>query len=157
MELMIVLSLSGIVAATGQTTTSRPLQDHDLTAQVTIFSNYSKDFRAMSKALSGHDLEMLFELDHVATQEAERLLAANVALQVYGAISSEQDRSRAKRILKEKLLDYYSWVFDQDVTRINGLLTFVKVPAALQLGLRMKDDIRAAKEKMDAIITSMGK
>src|SRR5712664_1864527 len=146
-----------IVFATGQTTVGHALSKHDLTPQVTIFSNHSKDFRAMSKPLSGQDLEVLLELDHVAATQADRLLAANVALQIYDAISSEQDRSRARRILKEQLLDYYSWVLDQDVTRTSGLLTFAKVPAAAQLGLRMKDDMRAAKEKIDAIIASIAK
>src|SRR5207245_7951938 len=96
MALLIVL---GIVLAAGQTTVSQALSKHDLTPQVTIFSNYSKDLRAMSKPLSGQDREVLLELDHVAATEADRLVAANVALQIYGTISSEQDRSKARRIL----------------------------------------------------------
>jgi hypothetical protein len=129
---------------------------HDLSSQIKTFANYSKDFRAMQEPLKGQqDLEVLFDLDHTATSAEERMYAANAALQMYDSISSASDRAKVKGILKEQLLDYYSWVFDQDVTRTAGVLTFIKVPAAAQLGLRMRDDMRAAKEKLDTIAASL--
>ena len=127
---------------------------HDLSARVTAFGNYVKDFRAMEKPLQGEELEVLRFLDQVATTAEDRLGAANTLLQMYDSISCKPDRVRAKRILKAQL-DYYSWVFDSEVTRVTGGLTFVKVPAAAQIGLRMKDDLRAAKEKLDAIAASV--
>lgn len=128
---------------------------HDLSEQIKTFENYSKDFRAMQEPLKGQDLEVLFDLDHTATTEEDRLYAANAALQIYDSISSPSDRAKAKVILKERLLNYYSWVFDKDVTRTAGVLAFVKVPAAAQLGLRMRDDMRAAKEKLNTIAASL--
>lgn len=128
---------------------------HDLSSQIEVFQNYSKDFRAMEQSLKGEDLEVLFDLDHTATAAEDRLYAANAALQMYDSVPSPPDRVQVGRILKEKLLAYYSWVFDQDVTRTTGVLTFVKIPAAAQLGLRMKDDLRAAKERLDVIAESL--
>jgi len=75
-------------------------------------------------------------------------------LQMYDTISCKPDRAKAKRILKGQL-GYYSWLFDSEVTRTTGGLTFPKVPAAAQMGLRMKDDLRAAKDKLDAISASL--
>jgi hypothetical protein len=129
--------------------------NHDLSPLIKSFENYTKDFRAMEQPLKGQDLEVLFDLDHTATTAEDRLYAVEAALEMYDGISSQPDRLKAKRILKEKLLDYYSWAFDQDVTRTAGVLAFVKIPAAAQLGLRMKDDMRTAKEKLDAISSSL--
>jgi hypothetical protein len=54
-------------------------------------------------------------------------------------------------------LHSYAWVFDKDVTRINELLTLAKQPPVAQLAMRMKDDLRAAKEKIEAIAASLDK
>lgn len=127
---------------------------HDLNAQMKVFESYSKDFRAMQQPSHGEELEVLLFLDQVATIAEERLYAANAALHMYDGISCNPDRLKAKGILKEQL-EYYSWAFDSEVTRTTGSLTFVKVPAAAQAGLRMKDDLRATKEKLDSIAASL--
>jgi hypothetical protein len=129
--------------------------DHDLSPQIKVFENYNKDFKAMEQPLKGQDLEILFDLDHTALAAEDRLYAANAALEIYDSISSQPDRLRAKRILKEKLLDYYSWAFDQDATRTAGAITFTRLPAVAQLGLRMEDDMRTTKKKLDAIAASL--
>lgn len=127
---------------------------HDLRARVTTFDNYSKDFREMEKSLHGVELEVLEDFDRVATTAEDRLYAAYAMLHMYDTISCKSDRVRVKPILKEGL-DYYSWQMDNEVRRTTGLLTFTKVPAAAQIGLQMKDDLRAAKQKLDAIAASL--
>lgn len=127
---------------------------HDLSAMVNVFENYVKDFRGMEQAARGEDFEILANLENAAMIAEERVFAANAELQMYDGISCATDRMKAKRILKEQL-KYYVWVFDSEVTRTNGGLTFVKAPAEAQTGLRMKDDMRATKEKFDAILASL--
>jgi|HubBroStandDraft_2_1064218.scaffolds.fasta_scaffold39613_1 hypothetical protein len=134
----------------GQT---RPVP-HDLSGQVRTFENHIKDIRAMENA-NPVDKEVLQDLEHSALTAEERLYAANTALEMYYSISSQADRANARRIVKEKFLDYYSWAFDQEVTRTTGELTFIKGPAVAALGLHVKDDMRAAKDKLDAIATSL--
>ena len=154
--LLVALAVLTVLVAVSQVLVgqAQPNQ-HDLSSQIKAFANYSKDFRAMQEPLKGQDWEVMLDLDHTATTAEDRLYAVNAALQMYDSISSQSDRVNVRRILKEQLLDYYSWVFDQDVTRTTGVLTFVRVPAAAQLGLRMKDDMRAAKEKLDSIVGSL--
>jgi hypothetical protein len=156
--LSVVLAVGAILASSipprvnGQT---RPVL-HDLSAQVTIFENHIKDIRAMENGLPNPvDKAVLQDLEHSAVTAEDRLYAANAALEMYDSISSQTDRAKARRIVKEKFLDYYSWAFDQEVTRTTGELTFLTGPAAAALGLQMKDDMRAAKERLDAIATSL--
>jgi hypothetical protein len=122
---------------------------HDLSALVTTFGNYEKDFQAMEKA-SDSEFQMMEFLEQTALLAEDRIYAANAELKMYDAISCGSDRQKVKGILKDQL-DYYVWVFDKEVTRTTGGLTFVKVPAAAQTGLQMKDQMRAAKEKLEAI------
>jgi hypothetical protein len=125
---------------------------HDLSATVKAFENHVKDFRAMQQAAQGEQLAVLTDLEHVAAIAEERAYAANSELQMYDSISC--DRAKARAILKEQL-EYYVWVFNIEVTRTTSELTFVKAPAAAQIGLKMKDDLQAAKEKFDEILAGL--
>ena len=127
---------------------------HDLSSQVSIFSNYSKDFRALEDSLHGEDLQAVQFLDSVATTAEDRLHAAKAMLDMYGNILCKPDRERVRSILKEQL-DMYSWMMDHEADRTAGFLQFAKVPAAAQLGLRMKDDLRATKNQLDEIAASL--
>ena len=124
---------------------------HDLSAMGTAFDNFAKDFRAMGQPLSpGNELAALQFLEQVAMTSEDRLFAANAELQIYDSVSCGADRLKVKRILKEQLATY-SWLFDKEITRTTGGLNFVKAPAAAQMAVSMKDEMRAAKEKLDAI------
>jgi hypothetical protein len=127
---------------------------HDLNAQVKLFNNYSTDFEAMEKPIHGEELQVIQFLNQVAKTAEDRLYALDAELQMYDSISCEPDRVKAKRILKGQL-GYYAWLFDSEITRTTGVLTFSKVPVAVQTGLRMKDDLRAAKDKLDAVSASL--
>src|SRR5580700_12825 len=135
------------------TSGSKP-NPHDLTKLEQSFSNYSKDFREMLKATQGEGFEIVNDLDHTATTAEDRLGAAGAMLKMYDNISCNSDRAMVKPILKRELA-MYSWLFDQETGRTAGALTFVKVPAAAQMGLQMKDELRDAKEKLTAIAASL--
>ncbi len=125
-----------------------------LSAQVKTFSDYSKDFRALEGSLHGEDLQAVEFLDGAAATAEDRLHAAKAMLDMYDNISCKPDRDRVRPILKEQLA-MYSWLMDHEADRTAGFLQFAKVPAAAQLGLRMKDDMRAAKGKLDEIGASL--
>jgi hypothetical protein len=127
---------------------------HDLSAQLKIFSNYSKDFRALEDSLHGEDVQAVQFFDGVATTAGGRLDAAQAMLDMYDNVSCKPDSERVRPILT-KHLEMYSWLMDHEADRSAGFLQFAKVPAAAQLGLRMKDDLRAAKGKLDEIAASL--
>jgi hypothetical protein len=127
---------------------------HDLIAQAKVFGNYSKDFKAMEQPSHGEEFELLMFFDTVAKTAEDRLYGANFALEMYDGISCRPDRLKASRILKKEL-GYYSFLFDSEVTATTGILAVVKVPAVAQLSLKMKDDLRAAKEKLDTIAAAL--
>jgi hypothetical protein len=148
----IVLLITSPTSLSGQVSNLRP---HGLAALTKAFEDYHKDFREMEEA--SHDAaesEILGVLDQAAMTAEDRLGAATVMLQMYGSLSSSLDRAKVKPILKKELA-MYSWLFDQETTRTAGALTFVKAPAAAQMGLRMKDDLRASKEQLEAIESSL--
>jgi hypothetical protein len=126
----------------------------NLDTQVKTFSNYSKDLRALEDSLHGEDLQAVEFLDATATRAEDRLDAAKTMLDMYDNISCKPDRDKVRLVLKEHLA-MYSWLMDHEADRTAGFLQFAKVPAAAQLGLRMKDDMRAAKGKLDEIGTSL--
>lgn len=152
--LLIVLAVVLVLTSIPPRINGQTRLSHDLSGQVSTFENHVKDIRAMENA-NPVDKEVLQDLEHSAMTAEERLYAANTALEMYYSISSQADRASAQRIFKEKFLDYYSWAFDQEVTRTTGELTFLKGPAAAALGLHVKDDMRAAKDKLDAIAASL--
>ena len=125
-----------------------------LASQMHLFSDYSKDFRAMGSSLSGEEWQEIDFLSDVATSAEERLYAVGAMLDMYAAVSSPTDRAKVRSILK-KQLDYYSWQMDNEADRTAGSLQFAKKPAVAQMGLKMKDDLRATKRKLDAIAASL--
>jgi hypothetical protein len=128
--------------------------DHDLSAQVKVFENYFTDFHEMEGPLHGEDLEEADFLEQTAFDIQERLYASNAMLRMYDNISCKADRAKVKTILKAQL-DYSSWRLNEAITRTSGSLSFIKIPALATEGLRMKDDLRAAKDKMDNLSASL--
>jgi hypothetical protein len=126
----------------------------DVTAQMHLFSDYSKDFRAMEGSLTGEEWQEVDFLSGVATSAEERLYAVGAMLDMYAVVSAPPDREKVKSILK-KQLDYYSWQMDNEADRTAGSLQFAKKPAVAQLGLKMKDDLRSTKRKLAAIAASL--
>jgi hypothetical protein len=150
-----ILSIAWPTGLRGQAAKTQPQPNpHDLSAQQAVFSSHSKDFRALEEPLHGQEWEVVEFLDNVATTAEDRLDAANTMLRMYDCIVSETDRARVRPILKEQLA-IYSWQMNHEAERTTGSLAFTKVPAAAQIGLQMKDDLRTAKQKLDAIAESL--
>jgi hypothetical protein len=125
-----------------------------LASQMHLFSDYSKDFRAMGSSLSGEEWQEIDFLSDVATSAEERLYAVGAMLDMYASVSCPTDREKLKSHLKKQLA-YYSWQMDNEADRTAGSLQFAKKPAVAQVGLKMKDDMRAAKRKLDATAASL--
>ena len=153
---LVALLIVAIQSTGGQVAGSHPFPKlHALGPQVKLFNNYSKDFEAMEEPLRrGEELEVVQFLNQAAKTAEDRLYALDAELRMYDSVSCKPDRDNLKIILKAQL-EYYSWLFDSEVTRVAGGLTLTKMPAAAQTGLHMKDDLRAAKEKLDAIAASL--
>jgi hypothetical protein len=127
---------------------------HPFSVLEKTFSNYSKDFRALEGQLHGDEWQEVDFLDGVAATAEDRLHAANAIFEMYNNISCAPDRVKVKPILKE-LLDYYSWQMGNEADRSAGSLQFAKMPAVVQMGLKMKDDLRTAKNRLDEVATSL--
>lgn len=127
---------------------------NSLSAQMNLFSDYSKDFRAMESSLTGEEWQEVDFLSDTATATEERLYAVGAMLDMYATVSCPTDREKLKSIVK-KQLGFYSWQMANEADRTAGSLQFAKKPAVAQMGLKMKDDMRAAKRKLDAIAASL--
>src|SRR5260370_37723391 len=96
-------------------------------------------------------------MDYLQTTSSlafERVLALNFTLRVCRSISCTADRKQAKDILRQQLFDA-TFKFENDGDRIVQMLVFIEIPATAQLGLKLKDDMRATKDKLDNIAASL--
>jgi len=80
--------------------------------------------------------------------------ATGAFLAVYDKMQCEPDRAIAKAALKYRLA-FYSKLLGIHADGITGYLTLTKLPATAQAGFRLRDDLRAAKSKLDAIAASL--
>lgn len=127
---------------------------NSLSAQMNLFPDYSKDFRAMESSLTGEEWQEVDFLSDVATATEERLYAVDAMLDMYATVSCPTDREKLRSMVK-KQLGFYSWQMANEADRTAGSLQFAKKPAVAQMGLKMKDDMRATKRKLDAIAASL--
>jgi hypothetical protein len=118
------------------------------------YQNYYRDFRAAEDGETGEEFASTEFLENISYVAEERVFALGYSLQIYKSFSCANGRTAAKGSLKEQL-SYVSWQFNNDADRVAGFLKFVKVPATAQLGLKMKDDMRATKDNLDKIAASL--
>ena len=126
----------------------------DLGAELEAYSHYVDDFHAAEQGASGPEFEATDYLQTTSSLAFERVLALNFTLRVYRSISCTADRTQAKDILRQQLLDT-AFKFKNEGDRIAEMVTFIEVPATAQLGLKLKDDMRATKDKLDKIAASL--
>lgn len=126
----------------------------DLGAELEAYSHYVDDFHAAGQDASGPEFGATDYLQTASSLAFERLLALNFTLRVYRSISCTADRKQANDILRQQLSDT-AFKFENDGDRIGQMLVFVEVPATAQLGLKLKDDMRATKDKLDKIAASL--
>jgi hypothetical protein len=130
------------------------VSSRNLSALEKTFANYSKDFRALEKDQQGVEFWEIEFLDGVAATAEDRLHAASAMLEMYRIISCGPDREKATPILKDQLA-YYAWQMGNESDRSAGSLQFTKMPAVAQMGLKMKDDLRAAQSQLEEIGASL--
>lgn len=64
------------------------------------------------------------------------------------------DSEVTKAALKNRL-GFYSYMLGLEADQATGQLAFAKLPAIAQAGIRIRDDLRAAKSKLDEIAVSL--
>ena len=126
----------------------------EMAPEIKKYGNYFTDFHAAEQNETGDEFESTDYLQGISNLAQERVLAVDYSLAMYRTISSADDRAKAAKILKEQL-GYYSWQFNGAATRIAEMLKFVKVPATIQLGMKLKEDMRATKDTLDKIASSL--
>ena len=151
--ILVGLALLFVVSSTLQAQTYQA-KSSEMAPEIKKYGDYVTDFHAAEQNETGEEFETTDFLQGVSTLAEERVLALDFTLAMYKSISSTDDRAKAAKILKEQL-DYYSWQFNKEAVRIAEMLKFVKVPATIQLGLKLKEDMRATKDKLDKIAASL--
>ena len=116
--------------------------------------NYQHHFVAEETNVSGREFETTVFLENISASVGERLIALHFALRMFDSISCESDREKVKYIVKAQI-DWSAELINYDRDRVAGMLPFVKIPSTARMGLRMKDDMREVKEKLDAIAAAL--
>jgi len=139
----------------GQDVESRSQTDlRDLTDKKKALMNDLTDFETMAKSLQGTEFDTVMQFDQKAEQAVMHLDATIWFLAVYDKMQCEPDRAVAKAALKNRL-GFYSHLLDILAEQTTGYLVFAKLPATAQAGSRTRDELRAAKNKLDAIASSL--
>lgn len=149
-----ILFLTGFFLAGGMADSQVVANKHDLTPEISAFSDYTHDFQAATKTVQGAEVVTTSVLENISVIVEERLTSLKYTLQIYDMISSKTDREKVKSLVKEQLT-LNAYLINYDTDRLAGMLSLVKVPAIAQTGLKMKDDMRTAKAKLDSITDSL--
>ena len=108
----------------------------------------------MAKSLKSPDVDVALEVDTKAQHGVMELDAAIWFLDIYNSMQCAPDREIAKTALKNRL-GFYSYLLGLEADQIAAHLAFVNSPAVVQSGMRVKDELRAAKSKLDEIVSSV--
>lgn len=122
---------------------------------VNSFHSFSQDFLQMASSRKGDpEFELLIDLHNTAETVTQRLSADYAMISMYEDIQCNEDRGRVRHYVSERF-DYEGKLIDSDIGAVNNMLALSRIPAAAQLGIQMKNDLRAAKEKLDSIVASL--
>ena len=116
-----------------------------------VFIDYSKDFISFAKAhqAEGLEFQIPFDLATIADMNRERIGAAEVLLDIYENMTCEKDRVFVNSQLKQQFL-YDVQGIDLDIKSVNVSLSHTTLPGVSQTAIRMKDDLREVRAKLDA-------
>jgi hypothetical protein len=143
--------LGGQANSLPQNSASSP-DERDLAAKKNTLLSESTDLEAMAKSLKGPDFEAALEVDTKAQHGVMELDAAIWFLDLYNNMQCAQDREIAKTALKNRL-GFYSYLLGLEADQVAGHLAFANSPAIVQSGMRVKDELRGAKGKLDEIVS----
>jgi hypothetical protein len=161
---LIALLLAGVVIFVaspthldGQDANSRFSPDvNDLLAKRAALASDGDDYNKILQSLGTSSPNFGLETDilNYANTGTEMTEDALWFLELYQSMQCEPDRIAAKGALKNRL-DFYSHVLGLEGGLIPNDLAYEKSLAMTQAGFRIRDDLRAAKDKMDAINASL--
>jgi hypothetical protein len=151
----VALLASSPVCLGGQNTDSQSQSDiRDLAAKKTALLKDSSDLTAMAESLQGAEQETALRINDGTILAVAELDATIGFYSVYEKMQCEADRAIAKAALKNRL-GLYSHVLNFEADHLTHYLPMTKLPAVAQAGLQLRDDLRAAKSKLDAIAASL--
>ena len=114
----------------------------------------SGDLESIMKSLSGVDVDNALAIDERAGQGAMYLDASYWFVGTYDRMQCDEDKNIARTVLQNRL-GFYAHMLDMAVDQTNGYLGLTRVPAVAQQGQRIRDELRAAKVKLDEIAASL--
>lgn len=114
----------------------------------------SDDMDSMAKSLNGFDSNNAISIADHAQQGMMYLDAMFWFVGTYDRMQCDEDKNLAKAVLQNRL-GFYAHLLDMAVDQTNGNLALTRVPAVAQQGQRIRDELRAAKAKLDEIAASL--
>src|ERR1035437_2589943 len=114
----------------------------------------SGDLESIMKSLSGVDVDNALAIDERAGQGAMYLDASYWFVGTYDRMQCDEDKNIARTVLQNRL-GFYAHMLDMAVDQTNGYLGLTRVPAVAQQGQRIRDELRAAKVKLDEVAASL--
>jgi hypothetical protein len=114
----------------------------------------SDDMASIAKSLNGFDFNNAMSISDHAQHGMIYLDAVYWFVGTYDRMQCVEDKNVAKSVLKDRL-GFYALMLDVAVDQTNGHLGLARVPAVAQQGQRIRDELRAAKVKLDEIAASL--
>lgn len=127
---------------------------HDLVVRKKALLSEKSDLDAMGNSLTGPEGSVVLALDEKAGQGVMELDATIYFVIVYDNMQCDRDREIAKNALTNRL-GFYSHMLGLAADQTAGQLAYTKSPAVAQAGQRLKDELRAARDKLDEINASL--
>ncbi len=128
--------------------------EDDLRTRKNNLLTQSDDMDSIAKSLNGSDFENASSIVDHAQQGAMYLDATYWFVGIYYVMQCDKDKNLAKVVLQDRL-GFYAHLLDMAVDQTNGNLGLTRVPAVAQQGQRIRDELRAAKVKLDEIAASI--
>jgi hypothetical protein len=114
----------------------------------------SDDMASIAKSLNGFDFNNAMSISDHAQHGVIYLDAVYWFVGTYDRMQCVEDKNVAKAVLQDRL-GFYALMLDMAVDRTNGHLGLTRVPAVAQQGQRIRDELRAAKVKLDEIAATL--
>lgn len=114
----------------------------------------SDDMASIAKSLHGFDFDNAMSISDHAQHGMLYLDAVYCFVDTYDRMQCAEDKNVAKAVLQDRL-GFYALMLGMAVDRTNGHLGLTRVPAVAQQGQRIRDELRAAKVKLDEIAASL--
>ena len=163
--ILIVLAVFGVCCYSQDVTAKTDQQDTaevaakkavlgDLDTRKKNLIAQSDDMNSIEKSLNGFDFNNAGTIADHAQQGMMYLDAIYWFVGIYDRMQCDEDKNLAKAVLQNRL-GFYAHLLDMAVDQTNGNLGLTRVPAVAQQGQRIRDELRAAKVKLDEIAASL--